>query len=224
MPSVSIDIVSDTICPWCYLGKRRLEAALALRPELDVQRRWHPYQLDPGIPREGVNHAQRLAAKFGSLVRLDAAHARLRELGKSVGIAFAFERIPRTPDTITTHCLTRWAFAQGGAALEDAMVGRLFRGFFEDGEDLTSVDVLVRLAAEVGLDAETTRDGLVSGADELKVRNEADGWRRAGIDAVPTFLFDGHWAVSGAQEVETFVQVLDRVAEGRSAGHGPARP
>ena len=213
-----VDIVSDTICPWCYLGKRRFEAALARRPELELTRRWHPYQLDPGIPPEGVPHRERLAAKFGSPARLDAAHARLVQLGQPLGLAYAFERIPRTPNTLASHALVRWAHAQGGAALEDAMVTRLFRGFFEEGQDLTSHDVLVRLAGEAGLDEELTREHLAAQRDFAAVRAEADGWRRAGIDGVPTFVFDGHWSVSGAQEVDTFLEVLDRVQEERQKG------
>jgi predicted DsbA family dithiol-disulfide isomerase len=214
MPSIQLDIVSDTICPWCYLGKRRMEAALAQRPDLEVAVRWHPYQLDPGIPPEGVNHKERLAAKFGSLARLDAAHARLRDMGTPLGIRYDFDRIPRTPNTIATHALARWAYAEGGAPLQGKLIDGIFRAFFEDGEDLTRDDVLVRLAGEAGLDEAATRERLAARADFDVIRAEIDGWRRAGIDAVPTFLFDRHWAVSGAQDVDTFVRVLDRVAAG----------
>ena len=219
-----IDIVSDTICPWCYLGKTRFEAALARRPDLVTTRRWHPYQLDPSLPPEGAPHRERLAAKFGSAARLDAAHARLADLGKQVGIAYAFDQIPRTPNTLATHALVRWAREAGGAAGEDAMVNRLFRAFFEEGRDLTSQDVLVTLAADAGLDASIVREHLASRRDFDTVRTEADGWRRAGIDGVPTFIFDGHWAVSGAQEVDTFVQVLDRVSQERAKTDAAAGP
>jgi predicted DsbA family dithiol-disulfide isomerase len=217
MPPITVDIVSDTICPWCYLGKRRFEAALAKRPDLDVLIRWHPYQLDPTIPPEGVNHRERLAAKFGSTARIDAAHERLRRLGEPLGLHYAFDRIPRTPNTLAAHALARWAYERGGAALQGRMIDRLFRAFFEDGQDLTDPDVLACLAGEVGLPAEEVRDRLAARADFEALRTEIDGWRRAGIDAVPTFVFDGHLAVSGAQDVDTFVRVLDRVAQAHAA-------
>ena len=211
MPPITLDIVSDTICPWCYLGKRRLEAALARRPDVQLDIRWHPYQLDPSIPPEGVPHRERLAAKFGSAARLDAAHARLRDLGAPLGIRYDFDRIPRTPDTIATHALARWAYAQGGAALQGNVIDRVFRAFFEDGADLTDPEVLVRLAGEAGMDEADVRDKLAARADFDTVRAEADGWRRSGVDGVPTFVFAERWSVSGAQEVDTFLRVLDQV-------------
>jgi predicted DsbA family dithiol-disulfide isomerase len=211
-----IDIVSDTICPWCYLGKTRFEAALARRPDLPTTRRWHPYQLDPTLPVEGAPHKERLAAKFGSAARLDAAHARLTQLGEAVGLHYAFDKIARTPNTLATHALVRWAHEAGGSPGEDAMVNRLFRAFFEEGQDLTSQDTLVALATDAGLDASLVREHLAGQRDFAKVREEADGWRRAGIEGVPTFIFDGQWSVSGAQEVETFLQVLDKVVAERA--------
>jgi predicted DsbA family dithiol-disulfide isomerase len=213
---LTIDIVSDTICPWCFVGKRRLEAALAQRPLLEVERHWRPFRLDPGIPPEGADHRKRLEEKFGSGARIDAAWARLRTLGEGVGIAFAFDRIGRTPDTIPGHCVVRWARAQGGAALEDAMVERMFRAYFEEGQDLTGAEVLARLAGEVGLDGARVAEDLASGRDLAEVRAEADGWLRSGIDGVPTFIFNGKYLMSGAQEVGTFLQVIDKVVAGRA--------
>ncbi len=217
MPPITLDIVSDTICPWCYLGKRRLEAALAQRPDLELTIRWHPFQLDSTLPPEGAPHRERLAAKLGGTARLDAAHARLTELGQAVGIRYEFDKIARTPDTIATHVLARWAFEQGGAPLQGRLIDRVFRAFFEEGADLTDQDVLVRLAGEAGLDPELTREHLAARKDFDAVRAEVDHWRQAGIDGVPTFVFDSKWAVSGAQDVDTFVQVLDRVATERAA-------
>jgi predicted DsbA family dithiol-disulfide isomerase len=224
MAPIRLDIVSDTICPWCYLGKRRLEAALAQRPDVELDIRWHPYQLDPGIPPEGVPHRERLAAKFGSAARLDAAHARLRDLGAPVGIAYAFERIPRTPDTIATHALARWAYAQGGATLQGKVIDRVFRAFFEEGADLTDTEVLVRLAGEAGMDQAEVRDKLAARADFDTVRAEADGWRRSGVDGVPTFVFAERWGVSGAQEVDTFLRVLDQVVAQTNAANAANAP
>jgi predicted DsbA family dithiol-disulfide isomerase len=213
MAPIRLDIVSDTICPWCYLGKRRLEAALARRPDVQVEIRWHPYQLDPSLPPEGAPHRERLAAKFGSAARLDAAHARLRELGAPLGLKYEFDRIPRTPDTTATHAMARWAYAQGGAPLQGQLIDRVFRAFFEEGADLTDTEVLVRLAGEAGLDEADVRDKLAARADFDTVRAEADGWRRSGVDGVPTFVFAERWAVSGAQEVDTFLRVIDQVVE-----------
>jgi predicted DsbA family dithiol-disulfide isomerase len=210
--AIRLDIVSDTICPWCYLGKRRLEAALAQRPGLELDMRWHPYQLDPSLPPEGAPHRERLAAKFGSADRLDAAHARLTALGVPVGIRYAFDRIPRTPNTIATHALARWAFSDGGAPLQGKLIDRVFRAFFEEGEDLTQTETLVRLATEAGMDEGRVRDRLAARADFDEVRAEADGWRRSGVEGVPTFVFAEKWAVSGAQDVATFLRVLDQVA------------
>ncbi len=215
---ISVDIVSDTLCPWCFIGKRRFERAVAARPGIDLVVTWHPYQLDPGIPPAGVDYRTRMESKFGAMARVDAAHARVRDIGASVGIGFAFERITRAPDTIATHCIARWAHEQGGAALQGAVVERLFQGFFEVGADLTDHDLLAKLAGAAGMDAELVREYLASGRDRDTVRAEADGWRRAGVDGVPTFLFERRWAVSGAQEAETFVSVLDRVAAGGKPG------
>ena len=206
-----IDIVSDVICPWCFIGKRRLDRALALRPELRAEITWRPFQLNPEMPEEGMERRAYLAAKFGGAAQSDRTYQSVVEAGATVDIAFAFERIRRTPNTRDAHRLMRRA-ARNGRANE--MVEALFRAYLTDGRDIGDRRVLAELAGEAGLDAAETSEWLDGPAELEQVLAEDRSARRLGINAVPCFIFERHYAVSGAQEPEFFFPVFDLVQNG----------
>ena len=209
-----IDIVLDVICPWCFIGKRRLEKALALRPEIEAERHWRPFQLNPDMPAAGMGRDDYLAAKFGAAQHAGRIYQTVADAGASVGIPFAFERIRRTPATREAHRLIRHAEALGCA---DALVELLFRAYFLDGRDLGDRSVLTEIAAAAGLERAATQRFLDGTAGLAEVVAEDRGARRLGINAVPCFVFDGQYAVSGAQEPEFFFPVFDLIANGEPA-------
>jgi predicted DsbA family dithiol-disulfide isomerase len=208
-----VDIVSDVICPWCYIGKRRLERALALRPEVSIDTSWRPFQLNPDMPSEGIDRRAYLAAKFGGSAHAERIYANVTEVGASVGIPFAFDRIRRTPNTRDAHRLIRHAMTQGRA---DAVVEGLFESYFTAGRDIGDRETLAEIAGEAGLDARETSAWLASSAELEQVLAEDRSARRLGINAVPCFIFEGQYAVSGAQEPEFFLPVFDLMRNGRA--------
>ena len=147
---VTIDVISDVVCPWCYLGKRRLARAIGLLPEIQFVVRWRPFRLDPTIPPEGVAREDYLTAKFGSIEALDESHRQLTERGREEGIDYRFDRITRSPNTVDAHRLVRWAGAEG---VQDDMVERLFAAYFSEGLDIGDPAVLAALSEDVGFDA-----------------------------------------------------------------------
>ena len=206
---IQIDVISDVVCPWCFVGKRRLEAAL--QDEGQALVRWRPYQLDPTIPAEGLDRKAYMRAKFGDGPRLAEAHARLEALGGEVGIAFDFAAIRRSPNTLDAHRLIRFADEAGVA---DAVVERLFRDYFERGRDVGDRETLVEAGRDCGLDAEALRKRLADGEGAEEVRNEIEQAQRIGVSGVPFFIFASKFAVSGAQSEEVFAQAF---AEARKA-------
>ncbi|MCW6508969.1 DsbA family oxidoreductase [Lichenifustis flavocetrariae] len=208
---VTVDVVSDVVCPWCFLGKRRLEAAIAQSGE-PVDIRWRPFQLDPTIPPAGLDRGAYVSAKFGSLAALDAAHEKLSASGAEEGIAFAFDRIARAPNTIDAHRLIRWALS---ADLQDAVVEALFQAYFVEGRDIGDRKMLVGLAEAAGMDATLVHRLLASGADEADVRDEIATAVRLGVSGVPFFIFAGRYAVPGAQTAEVLAAAI---AKARSEG------
>ena len=213
-PHVTIDVISDVVCPWCYLGKRRLEQALAIVPDVSAEVRWRPFQLDPSIPPEGIPRADYIRRKFGSLEALDAPNARLAAAGAAVGIAYAFDKIARSPNTIDAHRLIRWAAAAG---VEEAMVERLFRFYFVEGADIGSREVLVRAAADIGMDAAAVAADLATDRDRAAVQADIDTASYAGVTGVPCFIMDGRSAVMGAQSPELLAAAIRRAVEARAA-------
>jgi predicted DsbA family dithiol-disulfide isomerase len=209
---MTVDVVSDVVCPWCYLGKRRLELALEEAEDVTVEVRWRPFQLDPTIPEGGVDREEYFREKFGDLTRVAAIHERLKELGDGVGIRFAFERIARTPNTLDAHRLIRWASIEGAG---EAVVEKLFSLFFEDGADLGDIDVLVEAAVSAGLPGDLVRRLLESDADREEVREEIATAQRIGVTGVPCFIIDGRYAVMGAQEPEAIVAALRQARDER---------
>jgi predicted DsbA family dithiol-disulfide isomerase len=212
---LTIDIVSDVVCPWCYVGKRRLEAALARlaaqAPQVRPFVSWHPFQLNPDMPRSGIDRREYLERKFGGAARADQVYERVRAAGRSVGIAFAFERIERQPNTLDAHRLIAWAQAQGDA---DALVERLFRAYFLEGGYVGDRETLATLAGDAGYDSDAARLYLASDEGLAAVAGMDRRVRELGVDGVPFFIFEGRVAVSGAQEPEA---LLDAIEQARSA-------
>jgi predicted DsbA family dithiol-disulfide isomerase len=205
MAPLKIDIVSDVVCPWCYLGKRRLETALTKIGVEDAVVRWRPFQLDETIPKDGIDRKDYMRRKFGDASRLRDVHDRLVGFGKEVGAAYDFEAITRAPNTLDAHRLIRWA---GEANKQDAVVEALFRAYFEQGKDIGDADVLAAIAADAGMDGEAIRAALASNTDVDSAREEMESWRRAGVSGVPFFVFDGKLAVSGAQSVDVLASAI----------------
>lgn len=204
---ILIDVVSDVVCPWCYLGKRRLEAALKLRPDIEAEVHWRPYFLNPQVPREGMARTDYLSRKFGSDERFRPAHERLSKLGKEEGIDFHFEKIKRQPNTLDVHRLIGWAEEAGKAP---AVVENLFAAFFTNGEDLTDNEVLVKAAAAAGMDADEVRRDLASDRDLRFTQKAATSAADGGISGVPFFIFNSRFAVAGAQTPDMLTQAMDQ--------------
>ena len=212
MQSLKIDIVSDVICPWCYLGKRRLELALEqLDGTIGAIVSWHPFQLEPEAPAEGFNAFDHLAAKFGSRDAVKAAWQRLTSLGAEVGLAYDFEATKVVPNTLDAHRLIHWA-GQEGLDVQNRLVDLLFKANFEDGLDVGKPAVLVRMAREAGMDGAVVEKLLASDADRAETRQQIAGMSRMGVSGVPFFIFENSYAVSGAQPVEAFVQAMTEIA------------
>jgi predicted DsbA family dithiol-disulfide isomerase len=209
---LTIDVVSDVVCPWCFIGKRRLEKALALKPEIPVEVRYHPYFLNPWVPREGMTREQYLTTKFGSPERYQGIAGGVAAAAAEEGLTYAVEKMTRQPNTLDCHRLILWAGADGKAP---QMKQRLMELYFTEGADLSDREVLVRAAADVGLDAEKVRNLLASDTDVSRVENAANAAKDAGIDGVPTFILGGVAAVSGAQAPELLANAIEQVANNR---------
>jgi predicted DsbA family dithiol-disulfide isomerase len=218
---MDIDIFSDTICPWCFIGKRRLERALAERPQPDLTIHWRAFQLNPDMPAGGMDRSQYLELKFGGASNADAIYDQVRAAGETEGIDFAFERMKRTPNTIDSHRLIRHAAdtaqqgqgqqGQGhqGRGRQDAVVQALFDAYFLRAEDIGDPEVLVAAAATAGLDGEEARAFLAGDAEAEAVRAEDKSARQAGISGVPCFIFNGQHALAGAHPPEVLHQLFD---------------
>jgi predicted DsbA family dithiol-disulfide isomerase len=213
---MKIDIVSDVVCPWCYIGKRRLERALATlrksEPALDVTLRWHPFQLNPDLPRAGIDRRSYLDAKFGGPSRAAQIYERVREAGRESGLALAFDRIERQPNTLDAHRLIAWAQRENPARAGD-LVERLFHAYFVEGAFVGDADTLATLAADAGYDREGAAAMLASDALRDEVAAADERARSLGIQGVPFFVFDGRVAVSGAHVPAT---MLDGISQARA--------
>lgn len=207
-----IDVVSDVVCPWCFIGKRRLEKALALKPDIAVEVRYRPYFLNPWVPREGMSREDYLTTKFGSPERYKAIAGRVTEAAAAEGLTYAVDKMKRQPNTLDCHRLILWAGKEGKAA---QMKQRLMDLYFTEGGDLSDRDVLVRAAADCGLNADTVRQSLASDQDVELIEREANAAKDVGIDGVPTFIFGGVAAISGAQAPELLANAIEQVANNR---------
>ena len=209
---VTIDVVSDVVCPWCFIGKRRLEKALALKPNIPVQVRFHPYFLNPWVPREGMSRDEYLTTKFGSPERYQGIAGRVAAAAASEGLTYAVDKMRRQPNTLDCHRLIMWAEAIGKAS---EMKQHLMDLYFTEGADLSDREVLVAAAASVGLDATETRQKLGTEQDVDKVEAAASSAKDAGIDGVPTYILGGVAAVSGAQSPEVLANAIEQIAVNR---------
>ncbi|MBX3577824.1 MAG: DsbA family oxidoreductase [Rhizobiaceae bacterium] len=213
---IRIDIVSDVVCPWCYIGKKRLEKALATTP-VDVEVRWRPYQLDPTIPAGGIDRKQYMLAKFGSEQRLKQIHDNIMPLGAAEGIAFAFEDIKVAANTLDAHRLIRWAGGMG-VDVQNRLVDRLFRMNFEEGRNIGDQAVLIEAARDAGMDLTIVEALLPTDADVEAVKAEIETAARMGITGVPCFLLEGRYAVMGAQDAATLADAIQQIAAAKARG------
>ena len=203
---VRIDIFSDTICPWCWIGKRRLERTLEARPDLDAEVVWHAFQLNPTMPAQGMDRRTYLETKFGGADHARAIYGRVIAEGARESLPFDFGAIPRTPNTLDSQRLVRWAAGQPSG--QTPMVEALFEAYFAQGQDVGDVEVLIRVAAAAGYDESGARELLASNAGGAEVTREDMRARSAGITGVPCFILDGKVAVPGAVEPEVFLRVF----------------
>ena len=215
---MQVDIVADIACPWCFIGRRRLERALALRPGIAVTRSWRAFQLNPDMPEDGIARAVYLAAKFGSPRQASRSDAAIAAAGFREGIEFAFERIQRIPNTLPAHRLIRLAAPDGRGELVEA----LFRAYFCEGLDIGDVETLAAIATRGGLDHDAARAYLAAEGGAAEVRAEETRARRLGIHAVPCFVLEGGYAIAGAQEPEMFLPLFDLAAGIGSPAAAPA--
>lgn len=203
---LQIEVVFDLVCPWCYLGTRRLRRALRSRPDVVADLLWRPFLLNPDIPPAGLPRQEFLTRKFGGEERARRLHATIAELGAAEGVPFRFERIRRMPSSLDAHRLVRFAAREG---LAEPLVEALFHAHFAEGADIGHADTLARLAARVGLEPAAARRFLDSGAEADAVHAENLRAHRLGINGVPSFVVGGRHAIAGAQEPEVLERLID---------------
>ena len=212
MPSsLRIDAYADIACPWCYIGRRRLQAALAQRPALDATLRWRPFQLQPNLPPEGRDWRAFAEAKFGSWERAQQMFAHVQQASASDDLTFDFEAMAVAPNTADAHRLVLWAQDEGAGG---AMAETLFRAYFTEGRNVSDAAVLAACAAEAGLDADAARSVLAGDAYADAVRESQAQAREHGVRGVPFYRLGGRTTIAGAQPVDTMVGALDRAVEG----------
>lgn len=206
--NLSVEVISDVICPWCYVGKRRLEKAIASQ-EREVQVRWLPFQLNPAMPKEGISRREYRTAKFGSWERSLELDAKVIAVGEAEGIHFAFDRIDRTPNTLDTH---RFIWLAGEEGVQGAVVEALFRAYFTEGRDISLRQTLIGVVADAGLDRRKA-EALLENDQEMEAIKEAEGEaRHLRVEGVPFFIVNGRVALSGAQPPEAFLEAFEQAA------------
>ncbi|MCK1363201.1 DsbA family oxidoreductase [Bradyrhizobium sp. 62] len=206
---LQIDVVSDVVCPWCYIGKHRIESALALVPDVPVKLNFRPFFLNPWVPSEGISREEYLTKKFGSVEAYKGIARRVVAAAGEEGLVYRPELVARQPNTTDCHRLILWAEAIGKAP---EMKQRLMELYFRDGGDLTDLNVLVKAAADVGLDADDVRKRLVTDEDVARVSADAQEAADKGISGVPTYVFAQIYAVSGAQDPNMLARAIREVS------------
>ena len=225
LSSFRLDIVSDTICPWCYVGKRRLAAALPIlvAEGLTFDVTWRPFQLNPTMPREGLDRRSYRSAKFGSWEKSQALDAQVTEAGASAGLVFRHDLMAKTPNTVASHALIRLAYETGGAAMQDRVVEALFSAYFTQGLDVGDPAVLADLAEGVGIERTRASAFFSEPASFDAVIDDEQLARGLGLNGVPSFVLDGNYLFSGAQPTSVMVRALrDATAKLISAGEAAA--
>ena len=211
---MKVNVIIDTVCPWCYIGKRRFEQALALRPDLDVNLAWRAFLLNSEMPAGGIARNLYLTRKFGSEARVRRIYGAIEEAGQSVEINFAFDRIARTPNSVDSHRLIRFAERTGKA---DAMVETLFIEYFINGRDIGSRPVLLDFGRKLDLDVEGLRKYLDSEEGVRSIYDENSRAHRLGVNGVPSFVFNEKMVISGAQEPQVLASMIDAAIAGDAA-------
>ena len=206
---IRLDIFSDPVCPWCYVGKANLDRALAQHPDHPFVIQWHPFQLNPEMPAEGVAKRAYLEEKFGGKARVDAVHERLREVARGAGLDMNPDKPQRMPNTLNAHRLIHWAGIEG---VQQAVVNALMRAYWTEGRDIGDLATLADIAAENGMDREATLRLLHSDADADDIQARDQDARQKGVNSVPTFLIAQQYVVSGAQPTETWDKVIAELA------------
>lgn len=207
--AVRLDIFSDPVCPWCHVGKANLDRALAAHPDHPFAIQWHPFQLNPDMPAEGLAKRAYLEAKFGGKARVDAIHERLREVARGAGLDLDPDKPQRMPNTLDAHRLIHWAGIEG---VQPAVVSALMRAYWSEGRDIGDRDTLADIGGENGMDRAATLRLLQSDADADDIRARDQDARQKGVSAVPTFLIAQHYVISGAQPPETWEKVIAELA------------
>lgn len=208
--TVKLDIISDPICPWCYIGKSYLDDALAQRPGHPLVIEWHPFQLNPDMPEEGMDRRAYLEGKFGGKAAAVRAYAPIAQHAEAAGLAMDLEGISTTPNTIDAHRLIHWARLEGK---QTAIVTDLFKAYFVDGRDIGDREILADIADSNGMDAAVISQLLATDADKSEISERDTAARQMGITSVPTFVVDSRHAVPGAQSADLWLKVIDEIIE-----------
>ncbi|MBI1217905.1 MAG: thioredoxin domain-containing protein [Rhodobacteraceae bacterium] len=206
---IQLDIFSDPVCPWCYIGKTYLDRALEAAPNHPFAVEWHPFQLNPDMPAAGMDRADYLAAKFGGRDRAAQIYDRIAQAARVAGIEIDFDRIDRIPNTLDAHRLIHWAGLEGR---QTPAVAALFRAYWREGRDIGDADVLTDIAASLGLDREVIARLLAGDADREAMAARDAHARARGVTAVPTFIVGGQYALPGAQPVALWAEVIAEIA------------
>lgn len=212
MEAITIDVVSDVVCPWCYLGRKRLEQAIeSIKDELAVSVTFRPYQLNPDMPPEGVDHKKHLAEKLGGTDAVDRAHDMLTGLGHEAGIDFDFAAVKISPNTLDAHRLLRWAMIEG-TEVQGRVALALFKAYFEEGRNVGDRTVLLDIAEASGMDRAVVSALFSAGADVDSVKEEISMAREMGVTGVPCFIIDNKYAVMGAQSADVLTDAFREIA------------
>ena len=210
---IRLDIFSDPICPWCYIGKTFLDRAMESRPDHPFAVEWHPFQLNPDMPTGGMDRRTYLETKFGGKARAVEVYGHIERSAKEAGLEIDFAAMTRTPNTIDAHRLIHWAGLEGRQA---AVVSTLFRAYFRDGRDIGDHAVLAGLAADAGMDRDVTARLLATDADREDLMARDRDARAKGVNAVPTFLVAREYVLAGAQPVQTWQRIVDDLSAQRA--------
>lgn len=205
---IKVDIISDPICPWCFIGKTRLDRALERNPNHEFLIEWHPFQLNPEMPEEGMDRREYLETKFGGKDGAIKVYSQIDQTAQADGLTLDFAGIKRTPNTLDAHRLIHWAGIEGK---QNAVVDRLFKAYFKEGRDISEHSVLVRIASAAGLDGNAVQKLLDSEADKEDIKARDANARTKGVTGVPCFIVDNHYVVNGAQPLELWESVIQEI-------------
>ena len=205
-----IDIISDPICPWCYIGKTRLDRALELNPTHNFIIEWHPFQLNPTMPKDGMDRREYLEAKFGGQKEAIEIYSNIDKTATETGLSLNFGGIKRTPNTIDAHRLIHWAGIEGR---QNSIIDRLFKAYFQEGRDISEHSVLTRIASAAGMDQDVVRSLLKSDADKEDIKARDTDARKRGIQGVPAFVVANEYVIQGAQTIDIWDNIIKEIQE-----------